>query len=287
VVDTASGPQPDATTLCGSALGVGLLANDFVYAGEPGAFQSIRLVQGSEVGGTVSDVHSDGPNRGGFTFAVQPGFVGMAGFRYVVEGASIITGQATVAIYVSASATGELDGDVDGDGDVDRADLAMLTRYFGTEGGANIRGDLNGDGSVGLRDLVLLRERMATPALPAMPIRAAASPSVAVLAAQRNPLAPTAVDLLLTDAGRPRMDVLILSRRPEPPRLAPIPADRFPNDTNVPHSTAPSDASAGPRRLRSNRTARRGTPSVESLLSAARETQRGGGFLFDAVATGT
>jgi ELWxxDGT repeat protein len=53
-------------------------------------------------------------------------------------------------------------GDFDADGDVDRVDLAILTRNYGVRTGATAAsGDLDGDGIVGLTDLRLFRNYFA------------------------------------------------------------------------------------------------------------------------------
>jgi surface-anchored protein len=52
-------------------------------------------------------------------------------------------------------------GDLDHSGTIDRSDLALLTKNFGTTSGASTAsGDFNGDGAVGLADMMILRNNL-------------------------------------------------------------------------------------------------------------------------------
>jgi hypothetical protein len=126
---------------------------------------------------------------GRFTYTANAGATGADTFQYRVNGA---TQSAAVTVTVNITSTTPCtvgDADLNNDLVVNKADLAILSRNYGSNAPAADQGDVNCDGRIGLRDLVLLRNQIVTP-----------SPSApdALVAAVNA----TAVDRVLTGLDR-------------------------------------------------------------------------------------
>jgi VCBS repeat-containing protein len=116
---------------------------------------------------------------GSFTYTPNAGFNGPTDtFTYTVSGLGPAAAASTVTLNFSTSPCTAGDADLDNNGTVNRADLAILSRNYGSTSPAADQGDVNCDGRIGVRDLIELRSRLSAAPSPAAPAAVVASVSV-------------------------------------------------------------------------------------------------------------
>ena len=88
-------------------------------------------------------------------------------------------------------------GDLDHSGQIDRSDLALLARHFGTQSGASTAtGDFDGDGAVGLSDMMILRSNLG------MTLGSGAGPMNASAIPEPSTYALAAIGIAMLAVGR-------------------------------------------------------------------------------------
>ncbi|MEX0586518.1 MAG: Ig-like domain-containing protein, partial [Pirellulales bacterium] len=190
--------------------GPGLLYNDTDVDGD--AITAVT-VSTPPTSGMIVSINNDGT----FMYMPNAGFEGTDTFEYTVTANGVTSAPAVVTIEVTPVSC-SFDADLDNDGDVDRADLAILTASYGSSTATPEQGDIDCDGSIGLLDLVRLRNSLTPPPPPSPEASAAviqiARPSARTVIGSGNTESSTRLQIVRRDQQRTVAQPVSAARQP-------------------------------------------------------------------------